>query len=67
MFPGALLQLKGSKGYRVIFHLFDLFQVIFQPFGFGFEMFFFTRPKAGSSLHVISLAVGHPHPLLADS
>ena len=28
---------------------------------------FFTRPKAGSSLHVISLAVGHPHPLLADS
>ena len=47
MFPGALLQLKGSKGYRVIFHLFDLFQVIFQPFGFGFEMFFLHVPKQG--------------------
>jgi hypothetical protein len=67
VFPGALRQLKGSKEYQIIFHLFNLFQVIFQPFGFGFEMFFFTRPKTGSSLHVISLAVGHPHPLLADS
>jgi hypothetical protein len=36
-------------------------------FWFRIWNFFFTRPKTGSSLHVISLAVGHPHPLLADS
>ena len=58
---------KVQKNIKSYFTFSTYFKSYFNLLVSDLKCFFFTRPKTGSSLHVISLAVGHPHPLLADS